>query len=405
MPLMRGVLRRIRLAGWWHWRKDPSGRGGGRGGRTCRKIVVFSGEARPEEALHQLGGVLVKRLPLLNAAVVELPEETGIRAAVELPAELPAITRVDDDLVIHIVGDEGLAAVLPPLPNASRVMRCIWRRWVIPAPEQTIPWGVKAIGARKAWSRTKGEGVRVAVIDTGIDLEHPDLKQNIAGGYNTLDPAAPPLDDNGHGTHVAGVIAAVDNRAGVVGVAPQASLYAVKALDAYGMGYLSDLIEGLDWCIRNGIEVVNMSLGTAEENQSFREAIKRAYEAGVVLVAAAGNEGQGADTVTYPARYPETLAVSAIDANNRMPPFASRGPSVGVLAPGVGVYSTWPGRRYRSLDGTSMAAPHVSAVAAMVLATHQGMTPDQVKNHIKASARRVAGLKYPVVDAYKAVAT
>lgn len=386
MPFVRGFWRGIRSAGLWHRRRNASRKEGGRGGRTFRKIVVLSGEAKPEEVLQHLGGVFVKRLPLLNAAVVELPEETGLRAAVELPA----ISRVDDDIIIHIV--EGMAW-------------CLWRRWAVPTPEQTIPWGVEAIGAPGAWLRTRGEGVRVAVIDTGIDLEHPDLKPNIAGGFNAVNPAAQPQDDNGHGTHVAGVIAALDNRAGVVGVAPKASLYAVKALDAYGMGYLSDLIEGLDWCIRNGIDVVNMSLGTLEENQSFHEAISRAHEAGIILVAAAGNEGEGRDTVTYPARYPETIAVSAIDANNRMPPFASRGPRVDVLAPGVGVYSTWPARRYRSLDGTSMAAPHVSAVAAMVKATHQGMTPVQVKNHIKASARRVPGLKYPVVDAHKAVIT
>ncbi|SFR18261.1 Subtilase family protein [Desulfoscipio geothermicus DSM 3669] len=163
-------------------------------------------------------------------------------------------------------------------------------------------------------------------MDTGIDLSHPDLLANIKGGYNAIKPNKSPADDNGHGTHVAGIIAAVNDNIGVVGVAPQAELYAVKVLSANGSGYLSDIIEGLEWCITNNMQVINMSLGTSSEVQSFHDAVIKVYNAGIVMVAAAGNSGPGDNTVEYPAKYEEVIAVSATSDNDAIASFSSRGP-------------------------------------------------------------------------------
>jgi len=195
-----------------------------------------------------------------------------------------------------------------------------------PAPAQQIPWGVNRIDAELAWPQNTGQGVKVAVLDTGIDLSHPDLLANIKGGYNAIKPNKSPADDNGHGTHVAGIIAAVNDNIGVVGVAPQAELYAVKVLSANGSGYLSDIIEGLEWCITNNMQVINMSLGTSSEVQSFHDAVIKVYNAGIVMVAAAGNSGPGDNTVEYPAKYEEVIAVSATSDNDAIASFSSRGP-------------------------------------------------------------------------------
>ncbi len=386
--------------GLWQWLgRDETGSWRGKG--RCRKIIVFrEGCCADEQAVARLGGRPVKPLPLVNAVVADFPKEAEYRVM----AEMPHVARVDDDLEIRAVG-VGLRRWTDVWPALGRLMPSCWRRRQ-PEPAQSVPWGVAAVRAPEAWSTSRGGGVKVAVMDTGIDLRHPDLRDRVAGGYNALSPGRDPMDDNGHGTHVAGIIAATDNAAGVVGVAPQALLCAVKVLDAYGAGFLSDLIEGLDWCVREGVQVVNMSLGTREGNDTFHEAVRRAYQAGVLLVAAAGNDGAsgGADTVNYPARYAETIAVSAVDRQFRLPRFASRGPSVDIVAPGVDVLSTWPGGSYRALSGTSMATPHVSGVAALALAARPGWKPDAVRGLLVTRARRLAGVPYPLVDAARAVA-
>ncbi|MBU4141577.1 S8 family serine peptidase, partial [Patescibacteria group bacterium] len=155
-----------------------------------------------------------------------------------------------------------------------------------------------------------------------------------------------------------------DNTIGVVGVGPEIDLYAVKALDRRGSGYLSDIIEGLDWAIANNMQVVNMSLGTSANIESFHDAVKRVNDAGIVQVAAAGNSGKA---VIYPAAYSEVIAVSAIDKTDTIASWSSRGLEVDLAAPGVSIYSTYKGSTYKTLSGTSMAAPHVAGVAALVI--------------------------------------
>ncbi|HEC15299.1 MAG TPA: peptidase S8 [Sedimenticola sp.] len=234
-------------------------------------------------------------------------------------------------------------------------------------------WGVSHIGAASVHARgIKGAGVKIAILDTGIDYTHPDLDDNYRGGINIIDPAnaADPFDDswNSHGTHVAGIIAAQLNGNGVVGMAPEASLYAVKTLDAGGSGYISDLIAGIEWAVANDMDIVNMSIGMRKDSQALAEACANAWEAGVLLVAAAGNTGIfGLGDVLYPALYDSVIAVGATDANNTVHYISAAGAGIEFVAPGDNIYSTAVYGGYGLLTGTSQASPHVAGVAALVL--------------------------------------
>lgn len=334
-----------------------------------RKIVVFEDDALNEGArdalVKKFGGVEVKNLKSINGKAVILPP----RAASAL-AKIKGVKRVDDDVVVEALGKT--AAI---------------------QAAQVLPWGVNRIEADLVWGTTTGAGIKVAVVDTGISLTHPDLAANIKGGYNAISPLKSANDDNGHGSHVAGTIAALNNSVGVVGVGPQINLYAVKVLDRRGSGWLSDIIEGLDWAVANGMQVVNMSLGTSSNVQSFHDAVIRAKAAGVTLVAAAGNSYGG--PVGYPAAYPEVIAVSATDSANALASFSSVGPEVDLAAPGKSIYSTYKGSNYATLSGTSMASPHVAGAAALVLTTApgaydldgDGWDPEEVQNKLQATAQ------------------
>lgn len=311
-----------------------------------RKIVVFQtwfvNDPAKDELINRLGGVKIKDLDLIGAKAVYLPPK-----AEAVLARHPAVLRIDDDVVVESLIRGGIAA--KPTPSQ---------------PSEVLPWGVNRIDAEKVWGITTGDPIKVAIVDTGIDVKHPDLAGNLKGGVSTVGYTASYNDDNGHGTHVAGIVAAIDNEIGVIGVGPKIDLYAVKVLNRQGSGYLSDVIEGLDWAIQNGMQVVNMSLGTSSDVQSFHDAVVRAYNAGITQVAAAGNTG---GSVIYPAAYPEVLAVSATDNTDAIASWSSRGPEIDLAAPGVNIYSTYKGSTYKTLSGTSMAAPHVTGAAALVL--------------------------------------
>jgi subtilisin len=228
---------------------------------------------------------------------------------------------------------------------------------------ETVPVGVAQVKAPAAWGNSMGKGIRVGVVDTGIDFNHPDLKSNYVGGVSFVPGAPTPMDDNGHGTHCSGTIGAAINGAGVVGVAPQASLYAAKVLDSNGSGQFSWVIAGIDWCIQHRMHIVSMSLGAAAGNS----------QGGMPVPPAASNVG-------FPGKYKNVIAVSAIDSSNVIAPFSSRGPEVDVCAPGVNVLSTLPGGNYGTLSGTSMACPHVSGVAALTWGAHRFSNNEQIWN-------------------------
>jgi subtilisin len=240
------------------------------------------------------------------------------------------------------------------------------------ALSQTAPWGINRIHAPSAWSVATGAGVNVAVLDSGIDYDHEDLAGNFDGGINWVgkgakkDGSTDPARYNdvyGHGTHCAGTIAAVNNGIGVVGVAPEARIWAVKVLGDNGYGSWTDIAQGVEWCIEKGdIRVISMSLG-GDYSSTLENACAAAYAANILIVASAGND---AGAVGYPAAYDSVMAVSSINSYDQLASSSNRGPEIELAAPGVGVLSTVPGDGYATKNGTSMACPHVSGVAALL---------------------------------------
>jgi subtilisin family serine protease len=226
---------------------------------------------------------------------------------------------------------------------------------------------ISLTGAPLLWKRTKGKGISVAVIDTGI-ANHPDI--TIAGGISTLGEVNTDkyLDDNGHGTHVAGIIGANGGRRGLLGMAPEADLYAVKALDKDGSGFVSDIIEAIVWAVENKMHIANMSLGTSESSEALRKTIRKAAFSPTIIVAAAGNSGRTDNPdVLYPAKYPEVISVGSANNNGDLSDFSSYGRELDLLAYGNNILSTYLGRTYRRESGTSMAAPQVTGALALML--------------------------------------
>ncbi len=273
----------------------------------------------------------------------------------------------------------------------------------IAATAQTVPWGVARIGAQQSTALSgNGTGtvnVDVAIIDSGIDRAHPDL--TVSGGQNFSGGSSSDYGDaNGHGTHVAGIVAAKDNNLGVVGVAPGARLWSVRVLGASGSGSLSGVIAGVDWVRSRAstIEVANMSLGTSD-SATLKQAIDRAVSAGVTFVVAAGNESR--DTfLTSPANSTNggVITVSALTSAGTVASFSNFGTNyidqigaengVDVIAPGDSIYSTFRNSGYTTMSGTSMASPHVAGVAALCKAANPTFSPAQVRSSVMRSALR-----------------
>lgn len=300
--------------------------------------------------------------------------------------------------LIPVVAAEMPEIALPRLAANPKVAY-IEKDHKVTALQQTLPWGIDRIDAELVHPYNKGTGVKVAIIDTGIDYTHPDLDANYRGGYDFANDDADPKDDNGHGTHCAGIVAAEDNLEGVIGVAPEANLYAVKVLNRFGSGLLSDVIAGIDWSVTNGMQVISMSLGTSVYSASLEAACNSAYNAGLVLVAAAGNSGDG-DPATYeysyPAAYDSVIAVGATASTDVAPYWSNSGPYLELAAPGVSIYSTLPtyrvtltltyGYNYGTLSGTSMACPHVTGTAALVMASDPTLTNLGVRSRLQTTA-------------------
>ena len=342
-----------------------------------RKIVVFKKSfdrgSSQDALLKNAGATKVKSLKLINgtAALLSPQSEDKLKGREE-------VLRIDEDILLQAVTTQSKKK----------------DKKVQDQPAQEFPWNIEMIGANLAWAQTQGTAIKVAIVDTGIDLDHPDLFENIKGQINIIKPKKSGDDDSGHGTHVAGIVAAADNLIGVIGIGPEIGLYSVKVLDKKGRGWLSDLIDGLDWCIEKNIQVINMSLGSLQDNPSFYEAVTRTYHAGITLVAAAGNYGQEGGEISYPARYPETIAVSSVDQFGNWDIFSSYGIEIDLAAPGVGVRSTFNDGFYEVLSGTSMAAPHVTGTVALLLSTDPDNQFDTNKNGIWDPSEILLKLKF-----------
>jgi subtilisin len=325
-------------------------------------MTLVMGAARPPIEPHLMGyDVNQYETPIVNAHLTD--------------AEINAL-RTNDNVAM-VEDDAPCYAVAGPFDHLAVENQ--------PSPlSETIPAGVQQVNAPQAWGYSQGKGIRVAVVDTGIDFNHTDLHPNYVGGTSLVPGAPTPMDDHGHGTHVAGTIAAAINGSNVVGVAPLASLYAVKVLDHNGSGQFSWIIAGIDWCIQHQIHVLNMSLGGTAAPAALKTMCDTAWSKGVLLVAAAGNAGPpvppATSSVLFPAKYQNVIAVSAIDSSNVIASFSSRGPEVDLCAPGVNVLSDKLGGGTTLMSGTSMASPHVSGVAALAWGSHRYSNNEQIWN-------------------------
>ncbi|MDO8469960.1 MAG: S8 family peptidase [bacterium] len=352
--------------------------------------------------------VLKDAVPDAEVAEQELERAHGFkrrfvyRSAVKgftAPLSKEALERVKRDPRVEFVSEDRIVTAVGK-PNGSPAAQ---------AP-QTVPAGVRRVNAPA--NSNKGAGIGVAVIDTGIYLTHPDLAANIIANKNCLSSKKNGNDDNGHGTHVAGTIAALDNAVGVVGVAPQAKLLAVKVLNSQGSGTWSSVICGIDWVTQNAarynIKVANMSLGgtgTSDSNcgatngDALHRAICRSRDAGVTYVVAAGNNAANSNSFV-PAAYDDAVVtVSALADSNGAPggtgpatpngpddtfaTFSNYGSVVDLGAPGVNILSTWKGGTYATLSGTSMASPHAAGAVALYIKSHPGALWTSVRDALR----------------------
>lgn len=246
----------------------------------------------------------------------------------------------------------------------------------------TIDWGITRIGADKVWSTGTGAGVKIAIVDTGIQINHPDLVNNIVTGYDFVNNDSDANDDNGHGTHVAGLASASFNQAGVIGVSHSSKLMPIKVLNAQGYGYLSDVAKGVYFATDNGARVINLSLGSPTDSLVLKDAVNYAANKGVLVIAAAGNDG--GSPCSYPAAYSNAICVVAIDSRNLLASFSNIGGEL--AAPGVYNYSTYLGSTYRYLSGTSMATPHVSGAAALLFSICTTCSATDIRNLMRDTA-------------------
>lgn len=338
---------------------------------TAKRIIRFRYEGDYRRFMEQLKHAsasskqleTVRLLPIIRGISCRIPVE-------EAPIPFPDKVWAENDCEISVCSS-------PPKSVFS---------------ESGIPWGVQQIKAPQAWSTTTGYRVKVGVIDTGVDFHHPDLRNSLLRGINLIHRNKLPVDDNGHGTHIAGTIAAANQMHGMIGVAPRALIAPVKAFDQHGSAFVSDIVLAIDWCVRKQMDVINMSFGMKTKSKSLLGAVTNAYNAGVIIVASSGNDGK-LRSVDYPARYPQTISVGATTKLRRVAPFSNRGTYIDVYAPGDKIVSAWLRGHYNEMSGTSMATSHVSGAIALLLSLKPGLSPAEIKSIIKRSMQPLRNSK------------
>jgi thermitase len=367
---------------------------------------------------------------LIVAPMAQAADQIIVKRQPGLSAAERADVRADADVTLqHTLSIAGIEVVRPDDGDRARALDelradpdVVWaepdrlRRaaadplagllWGLHNTGQTV-WGSAGtfdadIDAPEAWNVTRGAGATVAVVDTGVDTGHPDLASRLLPGYDWVDDDSDPFDLTGHGTHVAGTVAAAEDGAGVVGVAPEAQVIPLRVLDASGWGSSSDVAAAFASAGDDGVRVVNASLGSTGYSSAERQAISD--HPGTLYVVAAGNDNVNVDTAArYPCAYPEAnvLCVGATDFNDSRASFSNFGATrVDLFAPGTRTVSTYPlgmasafsTDGYEILQGTSMATPHVAGAAALVAAAHPDYSAAQIKAAIMASANPLASL-------------
>jgi len=361
--------------------------GQGKSGVSDRLIIQFDSGTSWSETIkvhQQVGGKVVKTIPQINSQVVTVPkgQQSFKMWVYRLHSQ------------VHHVEPDYVAQVLD-VPND-------------PYFNDSYQWGMFKTQAPQAWDITHGSsGIRIAILDTGVDSSHPDLGAKVVAKENfTSSDTAEPVN-NSHGTHVAGIAAAISNNGiGVAGLGYDCSLMNVKVAGDDGYGYYSWIAQGIIWATDNGADVINLSLGGTSPSSTLEQAVNYAWNHGVVVVAAAGNNGN--TSPLYPAYYHKCLAVAATNDDDQLTAWSSHGNWVNVAAPGS-AYSTKPDGQYGNMAGTSMASPHVAGLAGLVFSVASdtngnGQLNDEVKATIEATCDDVGiDVAYGRINAYRAV--
>lgn len=366
-----------------------------KGAASPRAVIEFRPGAAGRglsELMAKHGVKSVNSIPQLGMSVVSLPRGKDRAGLLKTLAAHPDVATVEADARVRA----------SYVPND---------------PQHRSQYGNNALRLPQAWDVARGKGVTVAVIDTGVDLGHPDLRENLVGGISFVNqvevedwdnpgqtlvepfPNKGPMDDHGHGTHVAGTIAAAMNGLGVVGAAPNAKIMPIKVLSYTRSGFGSDVASGIVWAVEHGANVINLSLGVYGGSKPVERAVRYALAKGVVVVAAMGNDREDSYLEygihpSYPAALPGVIAVGATDDRDQVASFSNAGKWISVSAPGVDILSTTPTYEvsdplpyeYGTMSGTSMATPYVSGVAALLLSLYPNMTPAQVKARLESTA-------------------
>lgn len=244
---------------------------------------------------------------------------------------------------------------------------------------QVLGWEILKLDVDKQWIKSQGEGVTIAVIDTGCDLNHQDIKNNLLPGKNFIDQNQSPQDDHGHGSHVCGTIAAENNGYGMVGVAPRAKIIPVKALGSRGNSSLQPIVDAIVWSADSRVDFITMSLGSPSNPRELEQAIDYANSKGCIVFAAAGNSGENSELM-YPAKYSNVISTGAIDENFERTKFSCAGEDLDFLAPGHNIFSLAPNNGYAIMSGTSMSNPYVTGCAALLLAYNRRVNKYSLNN-------------------------
>lgn len=340
-------------------------------------IISVAPEVDVDKVAKDYGAEVVRRGPL-NYVTLALQGNRNMQQALEGLKSTPGILGAEENFRRKIQSSSGSTAPKDPF---------FQKQWSMLSGDVQGAWDMGATG----------QGVTIAIVDTGVALNHPDLKDNLVLGYNAItqsEAQGATKDNNGHGTHVAGIAAAERNGVGIIGVAYQAKIMPIKAIDSTGDGYDDAIAAGIVWAADHGAQIINLSIGSEKSSDILRQAVAYAYNKGCLLVAAAGNydpESEGNPGVSYPGSDPHVLAITATDKNDNIANYSDTGPEVGLAAPGDLIYSDWwdkadgPGYTYDS--GTSMAAPFVAGEAALIWSQHLGWSRDQVIQVLEAGSR------------------
>lgn len=324
-------------------------------------------------------------------------EENSERVIITFNETINQTILADPQIEVHHLFDQ-FHAVSATIPTTYRQellkdnsVKMIEPDPVVMTNMQKVSWGIETVHAHEAHaSGFTGKGVKIGILDSGIYMKHPDLA--IAGGTSFIEESPTYHDEEGHGTHVAGIIAALDNNIGAVGVAPDAEIYAIKVIGADGLGNHSDVVAGIQWAMDHRLDMINLSITTAQKSTLMERVFEEAYGKGLLIIAAAGNTSSPSASfvdVLYPSRFPTVIAVGSINSQQQKSSFSYYGPSLEFVAPGENIYSTYTPDNNHQLyaygSGTSMATPFVTGVAALYKEAYPKLSNKEIRSLMQTS--------------------